>query len=152
MAKQTTETPLMAQYNAIKAKHPDAVLLFRVGDFYETYGQDAVECSRILGIVLTKRSAGLPTETAMAGFPYHAIDTYVPLDKQLRMMELMLKLYSGAKDIVSRAIPLSQLKETGIFESLAKMKYEVPNDGQEKFAEYDAAIEDALRQVNEANR
>ena len=83
---------------------------------------------------------------------YHAIDTYVPLDKQLRMMELMLKLYSGAKDIVSRAIPLSQLKETGIFESLAKMKYEVPNDGQEKFAEYDAAIEDALRQVNEANR
>ena len=54
--------------------------------------------------------------------------------------------------IVSRAIPLSQLKETGIFESLAKMKYEVPNDGQEKFAEYDAAIEDALRQVNEANR
>ena len=83
---------------------------------------------------------------------YHAIDTYVPLDKQLRMMELMLKLYHGAKDIVSRAIPLSQLKETGIFESLAKMKYEVPNDGQEKFAEYDAAIEDALRQVNEANR
>lgn len=78
MAKQTTETPLMAQYNAIKAKHPDAVLLFRVGDFYETYGQDAVECSRILGIVLTKRSAGLPTETAMAGFPYHAIDTYLP--------------------------------------------------------------------------
>ena len=54
--------------------------------------------------------------------------------------------------IVSRAIPLSQLKETGIFESLAKMKYEVPNDGQEKFAEYDAAIEGALRQVNEANR
>ena len=54
--------------------------------------------------------------------------------------------------IVSRAIPLSQLKETGIFEALAKMKYEVPNDGQEKFAEYDAAIEDALRQVNEANR
>ena len=53
-------------------------------------------------------------------------------------MELMLKLYHGAKDIVSRAIPLSQLKETGIFESLAKMKYEVPNDGQEKFAEYDA--------------
>ena len=78
MAKQSTETPLMAQYNAIKAKHPDAVLLFRVGDFYETYGQDAVECSRILGIVLTKRSAGLPTETAMAGFPYHAIDTYLP--------------------------------------------------------------------------
>ena len=54
--------------------------------------------------------------------------------------------------IVSRAIPLSQLKKTGIFEALAKMKYEVPNDGQEKFAEYDAAIEDALRQVNEANR
>lgn len=78
MAKQSVETPLMSQYNAIKTKHPDAVLLFRVGDFYETFGEDAVECSRILGIVLTKRGAGAPSETPLAGFPYHAIDTYLP--------------------------------------------------------------------------
>ena len=78
MAKQSAETPLMSQYNAIKTKHPDAVLLFRVGDFYETFGEDAVECSRILGIVLTKRGAGAPSETPLAGFPYHAIDTYLP--------------------------------------------------------------------------
>ena len=150
--KKYVETPLMKQYYSIKAVHPDAILLFRVGDFYETFGEDAIKASGILGITLTRRANGSATYVELAGFPYHAIDTYVPLDKQLRMMELMLKLYHGAKDIVSRAIPLSQLKETGIFESLAKMKYEVPNDGQEKFAEYDAAIEDALRQVNEANR
>lgn len=78
MAKKFSETPLMAQYNAIKAKHPDATLLFRVGDFYETFGQDAIECSKILGIVLTKRGNGSASETALAGFPYHAIDTYLP--------------------------------------------------------------------------
>ena len=118
-----------------------------------------MEIVKLIGADILPEDQKLIIETAKlfrVGFlqqnAYHAIDTYVPLDKQLRMMELMLKLYHGAKDIVSRAIPLSQLKETGIFESLAKMKYEVPNDGQEKFAEYDAAIEDALRQVNEANR
>mgnify|MGYP000155753479 FL=1 len=78
MAKKFSETPLMAQYNAIKAKHPDATLLFRVGDFYETFGQDAIECSKILGIVLTKRGNGSASETALAGFPYHALDTYLP--------------------------------------------------------------------------
>ncbi len=120
---------------------------------------ELMEIVKLIGADILPEDQKLIIETAKlfrVGFlqqnAYHAIDTYVPLDKQLRMMELMLKLYSGAKDIVSRAIPLSQLKETGIFESLAKMKYEVPNDGQEKFAEYDAAIEDALRQVNEANR
>lgn len=59
---------------------------------------------------------------------YHEIDTYVPLEKQLKMMELILKLYDGAKGLIARSIPLSQLKATGIFESLTKMKYEVPND------------------------
>ena len=120
---------------------------------------ELMEIVKLIGADILPEDQKLIIETAKlfrVGFlqqnAYHAIDTYVPLDKQLRMMELMLKLYHGAKDIVSRAIPLSQLKETGIFESLAKMKYEVPNDGQEKFAEYDAAIEDALRQVNEANR
>ena len=78
MAKSSTTTPLMAQYNAIKAQHPDAVLLFRVGDFYETFGQDAIECSKILGIVLTIRGNGSASETALAGVPHHAIDTYLP--------------------------------------------------------------------------
>lgn len=72
------ETPLMKQYNSIKAKYPDAMLLFRVGDFYETFSEDAVKASRILDIVLTKRGAGSPTETALAGFPHHSLNTYLP--------------------------------------------------------------------------
>ncbi|MCF6279694.1 MAG: DNA mismatch repair protein MutS [Flavobacteriaceae bacterium] len=68
----------MKQYNAIKAKYPDAMLLFRVGDFYETFGEDAVKCSKIVGIVLTKRGAGSETETALAGFPHHSLNTYLP--------------------------------------------------------------------------
>ncbi len=76
--KSTKETPLMKQYNEIKRKYPDACLLFRVGDFYETFGDDAVRASKILGIVLTKRGAGSETETALAGFPYHSLNTYLP--------------------------------------------------------------------------
>ena len=72
------ETPLMKQYNEIKRKYPDACLLFRVGDFYETFGEDAVRASKILGIVLTKRGAGSATETALAGFPHHSLNTYLP--------------------------------------------------------------------------
>ncbi len=72
------ETPLMKQYNEIKRKYPDACLLFRVGDFYETFGEDAVRASKILGIVLTKRGAGSQTETALAGFPHHSLNTYLP--------------------------------------------------------------------------
>ena len=78
MAKTTQkETPLMAQYNGIKAKYPDAVLLFRVGDFYETFGQDAVRTSQILGIVLTKRNNG-GSHTELAGFPHHSLNSYLP--------------------------------------------------------------------------
>ena len=79
-AKETTtkETPLMKQYNEIKRKYPDACLLFRVGDFYETFGEDAIRASKILGIVLTKRGAGSETETALAGFPHHSLNTYLP--------------------------------------------------------------------------
>lgn len=72
------ETPLMKQYNAIKTKHPGALLLFRVGDFYETFGSDAVKTSEILGIVLAKRANGSASEIELAGFPYHALDTYLP--------------------------------------------------------------------------
>lgn len=77
-SKQTSKvTPLMKQYNSIKAKYPDAMLLFRVGDFYETFGEDAVKSSKILGITLTKRSNGSSND-ALAGFPHHALDTYLP--------------------------------------------------------------------------
>ncbi|WP_187262636.1 DNA mismatch repair protein MutS [Pontibacter beigongshangensis] len=74
----STVTPLMKQYNAIKAKHPGALLLFRVGDFYETFGEDAIRASKILDIVLTKRGNGSASETALAGFPHHSLDTYLP--------------------------------------------------------------------------
>lgn len=75
--KKPTETPLMKQYNQIKAKYPDALLLFRVGDFYETFGEDAVKAANVLNIVLTARRNG-PTEVALAGFPHHSLDTYLP--------------------------------------------------------------------------
>ena len=80
MAKSTSseETPLMKQYHQIKAKHPGALLLFRVGDFYETFGEDAVRTSRILGIVLTKRKNGAAAEIDLAGFPHHSLETYLP--------------------------------------------------------------------------
>ena len=82
---------------------------------------------------------------------YHAIDTYVPMDKQLKMMELILRLYDGARELVARAIPLSQLKATGIFDELTKMKYEVPNEDQSKFDDYRQRIDQALAKVNQAN-
>jgi DNA mismatch repair protein MutS len=72
------ETPLMKQYFAIKTKHPDAILLFRVGDFYETFGEDAIRTSEILGITLTRRANGSATFVELAGFPYHALDIYLP--------------------------------------------------------------------------
>ncbi len=68
----------MQQYNGIKAKYPDAMLLFRVGDFYETFGEDAIKASEVLGIILTKRGAGSESETALAGFPHHSLNTYLP--------------------------------------------------------------------------
>lgn len=76
--KLSKETPLMKQYNAIKGKHPGALLLFRVGDFYETFGSDAIKASKILDIVLTKRANGAATHIELAGFPHHALDTYLP--------------------------------------------------------------------------
>ncbi|AOW17974.1 DNA mismatch repair protein MutS [Polaribacter vadi] len=80
MAKSKVKkvTPLMKQYNAIKKKYPDAMLLFRVGDFYETFGEDAKKAAGVLGITLTKRGAGSDSETALAGFPHHSLNTYLP--------------------------------------------------------------------------
>jgi len=76
--KYKVETPLMQQYYSIKSKHPDALLLFRVGDFYETFGEDAIRASEILGITLTRRANGAASFVELAGFPYHALDTYLP--------------------------------------------------------------------------
>ena len=78
MAKEIVETPLMKQYFEMKAKHPDAVLLFRVGDFYETFSEDAIQASEILGITLTRRANGVAQSVELAGFPHHALDTYLP--------------------------------------------------------------------------
>ncbi len=77
MAKAVGDTPLMVQHNAIKAKYPDAILLFRVGDFYETFGQDAIISSKVLGITLTKRNNGAVNSSELAGFPHHSLDTYL---------------------------------------------------------------------------
>ena len=77
-SSKSKETPLMKQYNQVKAKYPGALLLFRVGDFYETFGEDAIKTSKILDIVLTKRSNGSAAAVELAGFPHHALDTYLP--------------------------------------------------------------------------
>ena len=75
--KEVKVTPLMRQYNEIKSKYPDAILLFRVGDFYETFGQDAIVASKVLEIILTNRANG-SSRIELAGFPHHAIDNYLP--------------------------------------------------------------------------
>lgn len=77
MAKQVNDTPLMQQHRAIKQKYPDAILLFRVGDFYETFGEDAIKASSVLGITLTKRNNGVAASLELAGFPHHALDAYL---------------------------------------------------------------------------
>ena len=78
MSKTTSsDTPMMQQHRAIKQKYPDAILLFRVGDFYETFGQDAIVTSQVLGITLTKRNNGAASSSELAGFPHHALDTYL---------------------------------------------------------------------------
>lgn len=78
MAKKIVETPLMKQYLEMKQKHPDAILLFRVGDFYETFSADAIKASEVLGITLTRRANGSAASVELAGFPFHALDTYLP--------------------------------------------------------------------------
>ena len=78
MANEIVETPMMKQFNEIKAQHPDAILLFRCGDFYETFSTDAIRASQILGITLTRRANGSGKSIELAGFPHHALDTYLP--------------------------------------------------------------------------
>lgn len=77
MAKDSSGTPLMRQYNEVKAEYSDAIVLFRMGDFYETFSEDAKTTAKILGIILTKRSNGAAADVPLAGFPYHALDNYL---------------------------------------------------------------------------
>src|SRR5829696_10286645 len=77
MAKVISDTPMMQQHRAIKQRYPDAILLFRVGDFYETFGEDAIKTAQVLGITLTRRNNGSVSENELAGFPHHALDTYL---------------------------------------------------------------------------
>jgi DNA mismatch repair protein MutS len=113
------DTPLMKQYAVIKAKHPDAILLFRVGDFYETFGEDAIKSSEILGITLTRRANGSASFVELAGFPYHAIDTYLPrlvragqrvaICEQLEDPKLAKKIVKrGITELVTPGIALSE--------------------------------------------
>ena len=113
------ETPLMKQYYNVKAKHPDAILLFRVGDFYETFGEDAIKASEILGITLTRRANGAASFVELAGFPYHALDTYLPrlvragqrvaICEQLEDPKLAKKIVKrGITELVTPGISLNE--------------------------------------------
>jgi DNA mismatch repair protein MutS len=117
-AQKMVETPLMKQYYSIKAKHPDALLLFRVGDFYETFGADAIRTSEILGIVLTRRANGAASYVELAGFPHHALDTYlsklvkagqrVAICEQLEDPKLTKKIVKrGVTELVTPGIAFS---------------------------------------------
>ena len=112
------ETPLMKQYRDIKSKYPDSVLLFRVGDFYETFHDDAIIASKVLGIILTKRGAGSNSETKLAGFPYHSLDTYlhklvkaghrVAICEQLENPKLTKKIVKrGVTDLITPGVALN---------------------------------------------
>ncbi|MTQ96153.1 V-type ATP synthase subunit A [Pseudoflavonifractor sp. BIOML-A6] len=118
-----------------------------------------MEIVKLIGADILPEDQKLVIETAKlirVGFlqqnAYHEIDTYVPMGKQLKMMQLILRLYDGAKHLIGRAIPLSQLKATGIFDTLTKMKYEIANDQLEKFSDYERMVDEALDKVELANR
>ena len=117
--KVKKETPLMIQYKGIKAKYPDAILLFRMGDFYETFGKDAIEAARVLGITLTKRRNGAAGDVELAGFPHHAVDMYLPrlvkagfrvaICEQLEDPKKAKKLVKrGVTEIVTPGVALSE--------------------------------------------
>ena len=125
MAKKDSTTPMMQQFFAMKALHPEAVLLFRCGDFYETYGDDAVTASKVLGITLTRRSSTMKEQIPMAGFPYHAIETYLP--KFIRAGYKVavcdqLEDPKLAKNIVKRGITELVTPGTALSESLLQQK------------------------------
>ena len=120
---KVVETPLMKQYFEMKKKHPDAVLLFRVGDFYETFSDDAIAASEILGITLTRRANGAAAYVELAGFPHHALDTYLPklvragkrvaICEQLEDPKLTKKLVKrGITELVTPGVNLSESSMT----------------------------------------
>lgn len=133
MTKSPVNTPLMKQYFALKAEHPDALLLFRVGDFYETFGEDAVKASKALGIVLTRRANGAAAYVELAGFPHHSIDTYLPklvkagfkvaVCEQLEDPKLTKKLVKrGIVEVVTPGLSYNpQLLEAGEHNFLASI-------------------------------
>jgi V/A-type H+-transporting ATPase subunit A len=117
-----------------------------------------MEIVKLIGSDILPEDQKLVIETARVirvGFlqqnAYHDVDTYVPLEKQLKMMQTILRLYDGVKAAIDKAIPLSQFTATGVFDSLVKMKYEIPNDDLSGFARYEAEIDAALEKVNAAN-
>lgn len=117
-----------------------------------------MEIVKLIGSDILPEDQKLVIETARVirvGFlqqnAYHAVDTYVPLQKQLKMMQTILRLYDGVKEAIDKAIPLSQFTATGVFDDLVKMKYEIPNDDLSGFAKYEREIDAALAQVNAAN-
>ena len=137
MTKASKVTPLMKQYNDIKSKYPDAILLFRVGDFYETFGDDAVLASKVLGIILTKRGAGSTSETELAGFPHHSIGNYLPklvksgyrvaICDQLEDPKLAKKIVKrGVTEIVTPGVALTdgvlEQKENNYLASICFLK------------------------------
>ena len=137
MTKASKVTPLMKQYNDIKSKYPDAILLFRVGDFYETFGDDAVIASKVLGIILTKRGAGSTSETELAGFPHHSIGNYLPklvksgyrvaICDQLEDPKLAKKIVKrGVTEIVTPGVALNdgvlEQKENNYLASICFLK------------------------------
>ena len=119
--KEKKITPLMVQYNAIKVKYPGALLLFRIGDFYETFGEDAIKTSKILGIVLTARNNG-DSKIELAGFPHHSLDTYLP--KLVRAGERVaicdqLEDPKSVKGIVKRGV--TELVTPGVTNSVTPL-------------------------------
>jgi len=137
VTKASKVTPLMKQYNDIKSKYPDAILLFRVGDFYETFGDDAILASKVLGIILTKRGAGSTSETELAGFPHHSIGNYLPklvksgyrvaICDQLEDPKLAKKIVKrGVTEIVTPGVALTdgvlEQKENNYLASICFLK------------------------------
>jgi len=140
-AKKKGPTPLMKQYFAIKAKHPDAILLFRVGDFYETFGEDAIKASKVLGIILTKRHNGSASEIELAGFPHHSLDTYLPklvragyrvaicdqLEKPSKEKKIVKR---GVTELITPGVALNDnILDTGKNNFLASVYFSKNNNG-----------------------
>ena len=128
--------PLLKQYQEMKKKHPDAILMFRVGDFYETFGKDAVEASDILGLTLTRRQSGVDNRIELAGFPHHALDTYLPklvrAGKRVAICEQLedpkLKKTTEKKPQASKPVPkTSKVTDTSLIAQFKEIKGEHPN-------------------------